>query len=102
MTIEFVLALRDQLKDGKIDVREIVPVKETEEELEEDAQPVERDYEELRVKTLEALNTVRKVSLSLKRWSRRANPSAAIRPSKSNTRNSSIRPVSRSWTRSSR
>ena len=66
MTIEFVLALRDQLKDGKIDVREIVPVKETEEELEEEAQPIERDYEELRVKTLEALNTVRKVSLSLK------------------------------------
>ncbi len=66
MTIEFVLALRDQLKDGKIDVREIVPVKETEEELEEEQQPIERDYEELRVKTLEALNTVRKVSLSLK------------------------------------
>ena len=47
-------------------MREIVPVKETEEELEEEAQPIERDYEELRVKTLEALNTVRKVSLSLK------------------------------------
>ncbi|MDH5253043.1 MAG: RNA polymerase sigma factor RpoD, partial [Nitrospira sp.] len=60
MTIEFVLVLRDQLKDATIDVREIVPVQEQEEELEEDQQPVERDYEELRVKTLDALNAVRK------------------------------------------
>jgi RNA polymerase primary sigma factor len=66
MTIEFVLALRDQLKNGKIDVREIVPVQETEEDFEEEQQPVERDYEELRVKTLDALNSVRKVSLALK------------------------------------
>jgi RNA polymerase primary sigma factor len=66
MTIEFVLALRDQLKDAKIDVREIVPVQETEEDFDEEQQPVERDYEELRVKTLDALNTVRKVSLALK------------------------------------
>ncbi|MBK9307550.1 MAG: RNA polymerase sigma factor RpoD [Nitrospira sp.] len=66
MTIEFVLALRDQLKNGKIDVREIVPIQETEEGFEEDQQPVERDYEELRVKTLDALNSVRKVSLALK------------------------------------
>jgi len=66
MTIEFVLVLRDQLKDATIDVREIVPVQEQEEELEEDQQPVERDYEELRVKTLDALNAVRKVSLALK------------------------------------
>ncbi|OQW56008.1 MAG: RNA polymerase subunit sigma-70, partial [Nitrospira sp. ST-bin4] len=66
MTIEFVLVLRDQLKDATIDVREIVPVQEQEEELEEDQQPVERDYEELRVKTLDALNAVRKVSLGLK------------------------------------
>ena len=63
MTIEFVLELRDQLKNGKIDVREIVPVVETEEEFEEE--PIERDYEELRLKTLEALNSVRKVSTSL-------------------------------------
>ena len=62
MTIEFVLALRDQLKNAKIDVREIVPIQETEEDFEED-HPVERDYEELRVKTLESLNAVRKVSL---------------------------------------
>ena len=56
MTLEFVLNLRDQLKNGKIDVREIVPVVETEEDFEE----------ELRVKTLDSLNAVRKVSASLK------------------------------------
>jgi len=66
MTIEFVLVLRDQLKNSKIDVREIVPIQETEEDFEEEQQPVERDYEELRVKTLDALNSVRKVSLALK------------------------------------
>jgi RNA polymerase primary sigma factor len=64
MTIEFILSLRDQLKNGKIDVREIVPIQETEEDFEEEQ--VERDYEELRIKTLEGLNTVRKVSTSLK------------------------------------
>ncbi len=64
MTLEFVLTLRDQLKNGKIDVREIVPVVETEEDFEEEA--VEKDYEELRVKTLDSLNAVRKVSVSLK------------------------------------
>ncbi|WHZ22969.1 MAG: RNA polymerase sigma factor RpoD [Nitrospira sp.] len=64
MTLEFVLNLRDQLKNGKIDVREIVPVVETEEDFEEEA--VEKDYEELRLKTLDSLNTVRKVSASLK------------------------------------
>ena len=36
MTIEFILALRDQLKNGKIDVREIVPIQETEEDFEEE------------------------------------------------------------------
>jgi len=64
MILEFVLNLRDQLKNGKIDVREIVPVVETEEDFEEEA--VEKDYEELRVKTLDSLNAVRKVSASLK------------------------------------
>ena len=64
MTLEFVLNLRDQPKNGKIDVREIVPVVETEEDFEEEA--VEKDYEELRVKTLDSLNAVRKVSASLK------------------------------------
>ena len=62
MTLEFVLNLRDQLKNGKIDVREIVPV--TEEDFEEEE--VEKDYEELRLKTLDALNAVRKVSANLK------------------------------------
>ena len=64
MTIEFVLALCDQLKSGTIDVREIVPIVETEEEFEEEQ--IQRDYEELRVKTLEGLNSVRKISTSLK------------------------------------
>ena len=64
MTIEFVLALRDQLKNGTINVREIVPIVETEEEFEEEQ--IQRDYEELRVKTLEGLNSVRKISTSLK------------------------------------
>ena len=64
MTIEFVLSLRDQLKNGKIDVREIVPIQETEEDFEEEE--VEKDYEELRIKTLEGLNSVRKISTSLK------------------------------------
>jgi RNA polymerase primary sigma factor len=59
MTIQFVLALRDQLKNGKIGVREIVPVQEEEFEAEEE---VQRDDEELREKTLEALNRVRNVS----------------------------------------
>ena len=39
MTIEFVLALYDQLKNGTIDVREIVPIVETEEEFEEETNP---------------------------------------------------------------
>ncbi len=64
MTLEFVLTLRDQLKNGKIDVREIVPVIETEEDFEEEV--VERDFEELRMKTLDALTAVRKVSTMLK------------------------------------
>lgn len=64
MTIEFVLALYDQLKNGSIDVREIVPIIETEEEFEEEQ--LQQNYEELRVKTLEGLNSVRKISTSLK------------------------------------
>jgi RNA polymerase primary sigma factor len=59
MTIQFVLALRDQLKNGKIGVREIVPVQEEEFEAEEE---VQHDDEELREKTLDALNRVRNVS----------------------------------------
>jgi RNA polymerase primary sigma factor len=63
MTIQFVLSLRDDLKNGKISVREIVPIQE--EELEEDAEVVEHDDEELREKTLEALNKVRNASKTL-------------------------------------
>jgi len=61
MTIEFILSLRDKLKAGKITVRELVPV--ADEEFEEEE--VERDDEELRQRTLEALNGVRKLSTSL-------------------------------------
>ena len=63
MTIEFVLTLRDQLKNGTINVREIVPLVETEEEFDEEQ--IRRDTEELQVKTLEGLNSVRKISTSL-------------------------------------
>ncbi|HET8579618.1 MAG TPA: RNA polymerase sigma factor RpoD [Nitrospiraceae bacterium] len=61
MTIEFVLSLRDKLKAGKITVREIVPI--SDEEFEEEE--VERDDEEIRQRTLEALNGIRKLSTSL-------------------------------------
>lgn len=90
MTIEFVLALRDQLKNGKIDVREIVPIQETEEDFEEEQQPVERDYEELRVKTLEALNSVRKVSLALKGLAEKGRISVMIQSNKRSSRSSSM------------
>ncbi|WP_447974172.1 RNA polymerase sigma factor RpoD [Nitrospira sp. Kam-Ns4a] len=63
MTIQYVLSLRDQLKAGKINVREIVSV--NEEEFEETDEVVERDDEELKDRTLEALNRVRKASRSL-------------------------------------
>ncbi|MFO0774404.1 MAG: RNA polymerase sigma factor RpoD [Nitrospiraceae bacterium] len=61
MTIEFILALREQLKADKIKVREIVPIAE-EENAEEEQEEGERDDTELRLKTLEALNEVRKAS----------------------------------------
>jgi RNA polymerase primary sigma factor len=62
MSIQFVLALRDKLKAGKISIRELVPV--TDEDFEEDEE-VEPDDEELRAKTLEALTKVRRVSQTL-------------------------------------
>ncbi|WP_447977696.1 RNA polymerase sigma factor RpoD [Candidatus Nitrospira bockiana] len=62
MTIQFVLSLRDQLKNDKISVREIVPVQEEEFEDEEE---VERDDAELKEKTLEALNKVRHLSKNI-------------------------------------
>jgi len=63
MSIQFVLSLREKLKAGKINIRELVPV--IDEEFEEDEEVIERDDQELRDKTLEALNKVRKVSLTL-------------------------------------
>jgi len=60
MTIAFCMSLRDKLKSGKISVREIVPY---EEEFEEEAE--ERDDSELRERTLDALNRVRKISKTL-------------------------------------
>ncbi len=63
MTIEYVLSLRDKLKAGKIEVREIVSA--YDEEFEEE-EAVERDDRELREKTLEALAKVRKLATSLK------------------------------------
>ena len=64
MTIEFVLALCDQLKNGTIDVREIVPIVETEEEFEEEQ--IQRDYEELAGEDARRAESVRKISTSLK------------------------------------
>ncbi|MBI4401136.1 MAG: sigma-70 family RNA polymerase sigma factor, partial [Nitrospirae bacterium] len=63
MGIEFVLSLRDKLKAGKINIRELVPV--TDEEFEEEE--AEHDDEELRDRTLEALTKVRKVSQTFMR-----------------------------------
>ena len=63
MSIQFVLSLREKLKADKIKIRELVPV--VDEDFEEDEEVTERDDQELRDKTLEALNKVRKVSLTL-------------------------------------
>ena len=62
MTIEYVVSLREKLKAGKVNVREIVSAYEEEFEEEEE----ERDDTELRDRTLDALTKVRKLSLSLK------------------------------------
>ena len=61
MGIQFVLSLRDKLKSGKINIREIVPAHE--EEFEEEV--TEHDDKELRDQTFDALNRVRKLSRSL-------------------------------------
>jgi RNA polymerase primary sigma factor len=63
MSIHYVLSLRDQLKARKISIRDLVPPVETEEEFEEEE--TESDDEEMRTKTLDALNRVRKVSQPL-------------------------------------
>jgi RNA polymerase primary sigma factor len=61
MSVQFVLSLRDKLKAGKINIRELVPV--SDEDFEEEE--AEHDDEELRQRTLDALNKVRKVSQTL-------------------------------------
>jgi RNA polymerase primary sigma factor len=60
MTIAFCMSLRDKLKTGKINVREIVPY---DEEFEEEVE--EHDDSELRDRTLDALNRVRKIAKTL-------------------------------------
>jgi RNA polymerase primary sigma factor len=66
MTIQYVMSLREKLKTGKINIREIVPPPvDPEEDFEREEQQIERDDEELRERTLEALNKVRKLSKSL-------------------------------------
>ncbi len=60
MTIAFCMSLRDKLKSGKINVREIVPY---DEEFEEEVE--EHDDSELRERTLDALNRVRKIAKTL-------------------------------------
>src|SRR6185295_4742083 len=62
MTLEYILSLRDKLKAGKINVREIVSAYEEEFEEEEE----ERDDTELRERTIDALSKVRKLALTLK------------------------------------
>jgi len=62
MTLEYILSLRDKLKAGKVNVREIVAAYEEEFEEEEE----ERDDTELRERTIDALSKVRKLALSLK------------------------------------
>jgi RNA polymerase primary sigma factor len=67
MTIQYVMSLREKLKTGKINIREIVPppVDPDSEDFEQEAEQIERDDEELRDRTLEALNKVRKLAKSL-------------------------------------
>jgi RNA polymerase primary sigma factor len=59
MTIQAILGLRDKLKAGKINVRELV-ASQYDEEFEEEV--VEHDDEDLRRRTLDALNRVRHLS----------------------------------------
>ena len=68
MSIEYILSLRDKLKNEKISVREIVPVPDEEFE----AEVEERDDEELRQRTLDALNALRKPSTALRNLYRKS------------------------------
>jgi RNA polymerase primary sigma factor len=64
MTLEYILSLRDKLKAGKVNVREIVAA--YEEEFEEGETEEERDDTELRERTIEALSKVRRLALALR------------------------------------
>ena len=67
VNIQYLESLHEQLKLEEIRVRDIVLLQETldEEEVEEDSAVAEQDDEELRVRTLESLTTVRKLGRNL-------------------------------------
>ena len=67
VNIQYLESLHDQLKLEEIRVRDIVLLQETldEEEVEEDAAVAEQENEELRLRTLESLTTVRKLGRNL-------------------------------------
>jgi RNA polymerase primary sigma factor len=67
VNIQYLESLHDQLKQEEIRVRDIVLLQETleEEEVEEEAVASEQEDEELRLRTLESLATVRKLGRSL-------------------------------------
>jgi RNA polymerase primary sigma factor len=65
MTLEHLNDLRENLKTGKITIRELVPITEAETEEELDEEEIQRDDTELRDKTLDALSKVRHLTKSL-------------------------------------
>ncbi len=67
VNIQYLESLHDQLKEEEIRVRDIVLLQETleEEEVEEETLASEQEDEELRLRTLESLATVRKLGRSL-------------------------------------
>jgi RNA polymerase primary sigma factor len=67
VNIQYLEALHEQLKQEEIRVRDIVLLQETleEEDVEEDPQAGEQEDEELRLRTLESLTTVRKLGRNL-------------------------------------
>ena len=67
VNIHYLESLHDQLKMEEIRVRDIVLLQETldEDEVEEEAAVAEQEDEELRVRTLESLTTVRKLGRNL-------------------------------------
>jgi RNA polymerase primary sigma factor len=67
VNIQYLESLHEQLKQEEIRVRDIVLLQETleEEDVEEDPQAGEQEDEELRLRTLESLTTVRKLGRNL-------------------------------------